>query len=106
MLEDEVDLALVTITKVEQPGPVVEPRDLALELPRHERLEERAAEVGVRVDSALVGADELGQKPGVGDVHLRPLDDSCEQVAAPRGYPPDQGQRARQIHHRMPADPP
>jgi hypothetical protein len=46
---------------------------------RHEGLVERAAEVEVSLDAALVGADAIGEQPGVGDVDLRALDPTVRE---------------------------
>lgn len=74
MLEDDVNLPLVTVTEMKQLGTIVQPGNLAIQFHRHESLAEHTAEVEIGLDTALVGAHERSEQSGIGHVSLWALD--------------------------------
>ena len=92
-LGDDVDLAFLLAVMPERQrrrGP----RRLALELGRHERLEQRPGESVVVAHPLFVDADQPRHQPRVGDVRFRRFDLTLAEVGVPGTPNPARNRRS------------
>ena len=89
VLDDEVDVFAVALI-VEQADGLLGPARVLEQLGEHERLACLALDLVVGADASFVGAEQVGEEPGIADVRLGPCGFARAEPGAPPGQAPDQ----------------